>query len=73
MRWRGCAEKQGIRAHLERAGNTSALDRLVAAARGSGEVAELLDELHAALQRCGDALGAFGPTWRGGGFAVHTP
>ncbi len=60
-----CAEEPGIRASLERAGDTSPLDRLLAAARGGSEMSDLLDELHAALQRCGDAPGGFGPIRRG--------
>lgn len=69
---RVCADVSAIRARLERAGDPSPLDRLIAAVRDGGEVAERLDELHAALQRCGDALGVFGPTHRGGGFrSVH--
>lgn len=63
-----CAGEPGIRACLERDGDTSPLDRLIAAVRDGGEVVERLDELHAALQRCGDALGVFGPTRRGGNY-----
>lgn len=63
---RVCADVPGIRARLERTGDTSTLDRVIAAVRDGGEVAERLDELHAALQRCGDALGVFGTTRRGG-------
>ncbi|MDQ3887266.1 MAG: hypothetical protein M3308_09755 [Actinomycetota bacterium] len=56
-----CAEEPQMRASLERAGDTSPLDRLIAAARDGAELSELLDDLHAALQRCGDAVGVFGP------------
>ena len=71
---RVCAEEPQIRARLERAGDTSPLDRLIAAVRDGGEVPERLDELHTALQRCGDALGVFGPTRRsGGGFRSARP
>jgi len=71
---RVCADEPQIRAHLERAGDTSPLDRLIAAVRDGGEVPERLDELHTALQRCGDALGVFGPTRRsGGGFRSARP
>jgi len=68
-----CAEEPGIRACLERAGDTSPLDRLIAVVRDGGDVAERLDELHSALQRCGDALGVFGPTRRGGGYVGALP
>ncbi len=61
-----CAKEPQIRARLEGAGaDTSPLDRLTAAVRDGGEVAELLDELHTALQQAGDALGVFGHTRRG--------
>jgi len=50
-----------MRASLERAGDTSPLDRLIAAARDGAELSELLDELRTALQRCGDAVGVFVP------------
>jgi hypothetical protein len=62
---RVCADEPQIRARLERAGDPSPLDRLIAAVRDGGEVSERLDEVHAALQRCGDALGMFGHS-RGG-------
>lgn len=69
---RVCVDAPGIRARLEHAGDTSPLDRLIAAVRDRGEVSERLDELHTALQRCGDALGVFGPTRRGRDFrSVH--
>lgn len=68
-----CADVPGIRARLERAGDTSPLDRLIAAVRDSDEVSEQLGEWHTALQRCGDALGVFGPTRRGGGFRSARP
>ncbi|MCA1671680.1 MAG: hypothetical protein LC799_05595 [Actinobacteria bacterium] len=58
---RVCSEEPQMRACLERAGDTSPLDRLIAAARDGAELSELLDELHTALQRCGDAVGVFGP------------
>lgn len=70
---RVCAEEPQIRACLERAGDTSPLDRLIAAVHEGGEVSARLDELHAALQRCGDALGVFGPSRRGGGFRSARP
>ncbi len=56
-----CSEEPQMRASLERAGDTSPLDRLIAAAREEAKLSELLDELHTALQRCGDAVGCFGP------------
>jgi len=68
-----CAEEPGIRACLERAGDTSPLDQLIAAVRDGDEVTERLDGLHTALQRCGDALGVFGPTRRGGGYGGALP
>lgn len=68
-----CADVPGIRARLERAGDTAPLDRLIATVRDGGEVAERLGELHGALQRCGDALGVFGSTRRGGGFRSARP
>ena len=58
---RVCSEEPQMRASLERAGDTSPLDRLIAAARDGAELSELLNDLHAALQRCGDAVGVFGP------------
>lgn len=70
---RVCAEEPQIRARLERAGDTSPLDRLIAAVRDGGDVAERLDELHVALQQGGDALGVFGPTRRGGNFRGVRP
>lgn len=70
---RVCADVPTIRARLERAGDTSPLDRLIAAMRDGGEVAERLGELHTALQRCGDALGVFGSTRRGGGYGGTLP
>lgn len=42
---RVCVNAPGIRARLERAGDTSPLDRLIAAVRNGGKVAERLDEL----------------------------
>ena len=57
-----------MRASLERAGDTSPLDRLIAATRDGAELSELLDELRTALQRCGDAVGVFGPARHGAGF-----
>lgn len=71
---RVCAEEPQFRARLERAGDTSPLDRLIAAVRdGGGEVAERVNELHAALRQGGDALGLFGPTRRGGSFRGVRP
>lgn len=70
---RVCADAPGIRARLDCAGDTSPLERLIAAVRDGGEVAERLSELHAALQRCGDALGVFGPTRRGGNYRGAHP
>lgn len=70
---RVCADVPGIRASLERAGDTSPLDQFIAAVRDGGEVAERLGELHGALQRCGDALGVFGPTRRGRDFRSARP
>jgi len=58
---RVCSEEPQMRASLERAGDASPLDRLIAAVRDGAELSELLNELHAALQRCGDAVGVFGP------------
>ncbi|MGI9003117.1 MAG: hypothetical protein ACR2GH_15910 [Pseudonocardia sp.] len=63
---RVCTEEPGIRARLDRAGDTGPLDRLIAAVRDGDLVSERLDELHAALQQCGDALGVYGATRRGG-------
>lgn len=70
---RACAGEPQYRARLERAGDTSPLDRLIAAVRDGGEVAERVDELNDALQRGGDALGLFGPTRRGGNFRGVRP
>lgn len=70
---RVCAEEPQIRTRLERAGDTSPLDRLITAVHDGGEVAERLDELHAALQRCGDALGVFGLTRRSAGYREVRP
>ncbi len=63
---RVCAQEPHIRARLDRAGDTTPLDRLITAVRDGDPVTERLDELHAALQRCGDALGVYEPTRRGG-------
>ena len=65
---RVCAEEPQMRASLERGGDASPLDRLIAAVREGAELSELLDELHTALQRCGDAVGVFGPARHGAGF-----
>lgn len=70
---RVCTEEPGIRARLEGAGDTSPLDRLIAAVRDGGEVDQQLGELHTALQRCGDALGVFGSARRGGGYGGTLP
>lgn len=70
---RVCAEEPQIRARLERVGDASPLDRLIASVRDGGDVVERLDELHAALQQCGDALGVFGATRRGGNFRGVRP
>lgn len=63
---RVCTEEPHIRTRLDRAGDTAPLDRLIAAVRDGAPVTEPLDELHAALQRCGDALGVYGATRRRG-------
>ncbi|MGQ0773243.1 MAG: hypothetical protein ACT4NY_02300 [Pseudonocardiales bacterium] len=60
-----CTNVADIRGCLKREGDTSPLDRLIAAVCDGGEVSELISELHIALQRCGDARGV-GST-RGGG------
>ncbi|MEV5410336.1 hypothetical protein AB0K60_16045 [Thermopolyspora sp. NPDC052614] len=36
------------------------LDRLLSRIRGNGTIADVLDEIHAALQAAGDALGLYG-------------
>lgn len=58
---RVCADEPDMRARLERAGDTSPLDRVIAAVRDDGEVSGLLDALHAALQRGGTHSGYTDP------------
>jgi hypothetical protein len=70
---RVCTDEPDIRACLERAGDTSPLDRVIAAVRDGGEVRDLLDALHAALQRGGDALGVYGPNRSGAGYRAARP
>jgi hypothetical protein len=70
---RVCAEEPQIRARLEGAGDTAPLDRLMAAVRDGGEVAERLSALRAALQQAGDALGVSAPARRGEGFRSVRP
>jgi hypothetical protein len=59
-----CANLGDLRATLDEDG-ASALERLLAALRSGTAITPLLDELHLAVQRAGDALGIYGEQDRG--------
>lgn len=56
-----CQNLADLRAQLD---DRAPLDRLVAAVRGGGDVARLLDELHEALVAGGDVRGVHGASGR---------
>lgn len=70
---RVCTDEPAMRACLQQAGDTSPLDRVIAAVRDGGEVPGLLDALHAALQRGGDVRGVFGSSLCGTSYRGARP
>ncbi len=55
-----CSHEPEIRERLARLDKVPLLDELLNALRGDQDATDLLDQIHAALRRGGDALGLYG-------------